>query len=249
MRAVAPFRSRGTWRIPEQAPRHVGQQGREVGAAHRGAVSSGSDGTGADAHRRRFGHARLRVGAACRPVPAIGADAPDGPPHHGAPGRDGCRIRALLRRQRLAVLRGGWVSALAPHRGACGRAQGRRREVSATLGGLGRLRGGAWPLVRRQFALQALQRASHAVLDSRSGRPCRRRSRSDPQRRRCGGAARRLARRSGSYPSAVGRHGAGGQGVNQRNSRPDNSIEVACWSTVTSARTAACQLSVRMLDK
>ena len=40
---------------------------------------------------------------------------------------------------------------------------------SATLGGLGRLRGGAWPLVRRQFALQALQRASHAVLDSVAG--------------------------------------------------------------------------------
>ena len=63
----------------------------------------------------------------------------------------------------------GVVSALAPHRGACGRAQGRRREVSATFGGLGRLRGGAWPLVRRQFALQALQRASHAVLDSVAG--------------------------------------------------------------------------------
>ena len=40
---------------------------------------------------------------------------------------------------------------------------------SATLGGLGRLRGGAWPLARRQFALQALQRASHAVFDSVAG--------------------------------------------------------------------------------
>ena len=40
---------------------------------------------------------------------------------------------------------------------------------SATRGGLGRLRGGAWPLVGRQFALQALQRASHAVLDSVAG--------------------------------------------------------------------------------
>ena len=40
---------------------------------------------------------------------------------------------------------------------------------SATLGGRGRLRGGAWPLVGRQFALQALQRASHAVLDSVAG--------------------------------------------------------------------------------
>ena len=42
VRAVAPFGIRGAWRIPEQAPGHVGQQGREeVGAAHRGAVSSG----------------------------------------------------------------------------------------------------------------------------------------------------------------------------------------------------------------
>ena len=40
---------------------------------------------------------------------------------------------------------------------------------SATLGGLGRLRDGAWPLARRQFALQALQRASHAVFDSVAG--------------------------------------------------------------------------------
>ena len=36
--------------------------------------------------------------------------------------------------------------------GGHGRHQQHRREVSATLGGLGRLRGGAWPLVGRQFA-------------------------------------------------------------------------------------------------
>ena len=40
---------------------------------------------------------------------------------------------------------------------------------SATLGGLGRLRGGAWPLVRRQFAAQARKRSLHAVLDSVAG--------------------------------------------------------------------------------
>ena len=39
----------------------------------------------------------------------------------------------------------------------------------ASSGGLDRLRGDAWPLVGRQFALQALQRASHAVLDSVAG--------------------------------------------------------------------------------
>ena len=109
-----------------------------AGSQPRSAATSGSRAaksaplTGARPFRAR----RLRVGAACRPVPAIGADAPAGPIRHRAAGRNcagfvrSCAVSGSPRS-------GAGGSALAPHRGACGRAQGRRRveQGQAARGG------------------------------------------------------------------------------------------------------------------
>ena len=152
-------------------------------------------------------------------------DAPDGPPHYGAPGRDcagfvrSCAVSGSPRSgaggvvplRRTGALVGALRGAGGSNRSSCTGVGGHGRRLragrrvgangraprrvslrppttirttaraisqattistsgkSATLGGLGRLRGGAWPLVRRQFAAQARKRSLHAVLDSVAG--------------------------------------------------------------------------------
>ena len=114
------------------------------------------------------------------------------------------RIRALLRRQRRAALRGGWY-ALAPHRGACGRAQGRRRVEQVKLHGGGRSwspppRGAPGGRKRARAAAGQFAHADHDQDHGQGDQPSHhyqhqrevshaRRSRSPPWRRLAAGRA------------------------------------------------------------
>ena len=144
--AVAPFirRGRGAARRAGAGPRPA------AGPASLRTVHAAPGQRRPRWHRRArspaapFRARRLRVGAACRPVPAIGADAPAGPICHRAPGRNCARfVRSCAGSGSPRSRAGG--SALTPHRGACGRAQGRRRVEQVKLHGVGghgrRLRG------------------------------------------------------------------------------------------------------------
>ena len=86
--AVAPFGGRSTWRIPEQAPGHVGQQGRPVGRVAHLIPPAGRVQQVAQ-YLSRMVARRCRQTVPDRFVTGTG------------PGLR--RIRALLRRQRLAA--------------------------------------------------------------------------------------------------------------------------------------------------
>ena len=154
---------------PEQQPGHIGQQGREVGAAHRrlrfGRAASGWAQPADQCRQSERMHQPGRLVTGHRAGIAPGSCAPAPSAARSAPGRVGrYPCAAPGPSQARSVPAAGRTGPVTPGRSW----SPHQREVSHARR-LGRRRGGAWPLVRWQFALQALQRASHAVLDSVAG--------------------------------------------------------------------------------